>query len=76
MLGLARKSLFLMSGLGRYAAHAQLGAESRSSVNVAEVGRCLAHALYTERDVYLRVYTAYTLFRAHRDVHKLDKKAP
>lgn len=38
-------------------------------------GRCLAHALYTERDMYLRVYTAYTLFRAHRDVHKLDKEA-
>lgn len=73
MLGLARKSLFLMSELRKYAVYALRSTESRSPVDVAAVGRFLAHALC--KDMYLRVYTAYTLFRARRDVQKLDKEA-
>lgn len=73
-MGLARKSLFLMSGWVKSAAHVPLSAESRSSVDVAVVGEmhgtCTVH-----RDMYLRVYTAYTLFREHRDVHKPYKEA-
>lgn len=68
LLGLARKSLFLMSELRKYTVYALLSAESRSPVDVAAVGRFLAHALCTETCTW--ECTQHTHYSGHAEMCK------